>query len=64
MPLAAVLNTIFFVAAGVTALISVMLYYHWVRYGMTIVGTLLVMVIYGLGTALILTSMLGLIAQV
>ena len=41
-----------------------MLYYHWVRYGIDIAGTLVVMVVYGIGTVVILMALLGIVAQI
>jgi hypothetical protein len=54
---------IFCIAVFFTAIISAMLYYHWVRYGVGTVRTLVVMVFYGLGTATLLMALLGLVAQ-
>jgi hypothetical protein len=54
---------VFLVAAGITAIVSAMLYYHWVRYGVGAVRTLVVMIFYGVGTATLLMALLGLVAQ-
>lgn len=48
---------------GLTALVSFVLYYHWVRYNPGIVSTVLVMAIYTVGAAGFLLSIFGLIAQ-
>lgn len=54
---------IFALATLVTAVVSAMLYYHWVRYGVGMVSTFFVMSIYAIGTALLLLSAYGLITQ-
>ena len=64
MTITAIGYIVFLIAAGFTAVISAMLYYHWVRYGVEVIGTLAVMVIYGLGTAAILMALLSIVAQV
>ncbi len=50
-------------AAGGTLLLALALYYHWVRYGVGIIGTFIVMVSYAIGTAVLLISALGVFAQ-
>lgn len=54
---------IFLIAASITGVVSAMLYYHWVRYGVGAMRTLVVMIFYGLGTAAILMALLGLATQ-
>ena len=63
MTVSGILFIIFCVAAVITGVISATLYYHWVRYGVNIVGTLSVMITYGLGTVVILLMLLGLVIQ-
>lgn len=48
---------------GVTLIIALMLYYHWVRYGVNVLGTFAVMVAYTAGTAVLLLAALGTFAQ-
>lgn len=48
---------------GVTLIIALMLYYHWVRYGVGILGTFAVMISYAAGTAVLLLAALGVYAQ-
>lgn len=50
-------------AVGGTLLLSLALYYHWIRYGTGILGTFLVMVSYAIGTAVIILAALGVFAQ-
>lgn len=47
-----------------TGIVSLMLYYHWIRYGIGIAGTFIVMVVYAVGTAILLLSALGLLATI
>lgn len=54
---------IFAIAAIITAVLSAVLFYHWVRYGVGIVGMLTVMVVYTVGTIGILLMLLGLTVQ-
>ncbi len=49
--------------AVITAIVSAMLYYHWVRYGVGVVATVVVMIVYALGTVALLLMLLGLVAQ-
>jgi hypothetical protein len=46
-----------------TLLLSLILYYHWVRFGVGIFGTLGVMVAYAVGVCAIILAALGLFAQ-
>lgn len=46
-----------------TLLLSLVLYYHWIRYGTGILGTFLIMVSYALGTAVLVLAALGVFAQ-
>ena len=46
----------------VVAVVSLMLYYHWVRYGIGVAGTFIVMVVYAVGIAVLLLAALGLLA--
>jgi len=50
-------------AASGTCILALMLYYHWVRYGVGILSTFSIMVAYALGVAVLLVSALGLFAQ-
>lgn len=54
---------IFCTASIITAVISAILFYHWVRYGVGVFGILTTMVIYVLGTVGILLMLLGLTVQ-
>lgn len=54
---------IFALAAIVTAVISAVLFYHWVRYGVGVFGILTTMVVYVVGTIGILLMLLGLAVQ-
>lgn len=63
MTASSILFVIFCIAVFITAVISATLYYHWVRYGVNIVGTLSVMIAYGIGTVVILLMLLGLVIQ-
>lgn len=50
-------------ATAGTLLLSLMLYYHWVRYGVGVLGTFAIMIGYALGTAVLLLAALGAFAQ-
>jgi|CXWL01.1.fsa_nt_gi hypothetical protein len=63
MTTAGIAFIVFAFAAAVTALISAVLYYHWVRYGTDVLGTIAIMIIYAIGTALLLLMLLGVTAQ-
>ncbi len=63
IPLSLVASGLFWLAVLITIVVSIMLYYHWIRYGVGIVGTFLVMVVYAAGTAVLLLAALGLLTQ-
>lgn len=48
---------------GVTLIIALMLYYHWVRYGVNVLGTFTVIIGYTAGTAVLLLAALGMFSQ-
>lgn len=48
---------------GGAVLISFVLFYHWVRYNPGIVSTVIIMAVYSVGTAALLLSLFGVIAQ-
>lgn len=54
---------IFAAAALITAVISAVLFYHWVRYGVSVFGMLTAMIVYTVGTIGILLMLLGLTVQ-
>lgn len=54
---------IFAIAAIITAGLSAVLFYHWVRYGVGVLGVLTIMAIYSIGTVGILLMLLGLTVQ-
>lgn len=54
---------IFCVASVITAVISAVLFYHWVRYGVGVFGMITVMALYAIGTIGILLMLLGLTVQ-
>lgn len=50
-------------ALGGTCILALMLYYHWVRYGVGVLSTFSIMVAYALGVAVLVVSALGVFAQ-
>ncbi len=63
MTLAAVGFSIFCLLVAIIGIITVMLFYHWVRYGIGVAGTFAIMAIYAVGTAVLLLALLGLVEQ-
>ena len=49
--------------AGLTALMTCVLFYHWVRYNPGLVSTVLVMTVYSTGALALLLSLFGVVAQ-
>lgn len=50
-------------ALGGTLILALMLYYHWIRYGVGVLSTFSVMVVYAVGIAALILSALGVFAQ-
>ncbi len=61
MSLATIGFALFWIIAAVIGVISAVLYYHWIRFGIGILGTITVMVVYAVGTVTLLLSLFGLI---
>ncbi len=53
----------FGLAVGATLIVSLMLYYHWIRYGVNVLGTFAIMIGYAAGTAILLLAALGTFSQ-
>jgi len=53
----------FYITALVVCLVSASLYYHWFKYGISVSGTFVIMVLYGSGTLFLLAAGYGLLLQ-
>lgn len=63
LPLQLILTGMFGIALVFASVMSVVLFYHWVRYSVGIASTALVMVIYAAGAALLVLAALGVLVQ-
>ncbi|HVU80005.1 MAG TPA: hypothetical protein VHD37_01435 [Candidatus Paceibacterota bacterium] len=53
----AALYAVFYAAAALTGLVSLVLYYHWARYSVGVISVLGAFVLYTFGAAMLLASM-------
>jgi hypothetical protein len=63
IPLSYVGSGLFWISLFASLLIAVILYYHWIRYGVGIFGTMTVMVVYALGFTILTLAALGFVTQ-
>lgn len=62
--LATLLGGIFGLVLLVGAVMTLVLFYHWIRYNLGLFSTLLVMVVYSVGAGALVLAALGVLAQV
>ena len=56
-------SLLFGFTSAITLIVSLMLYYHWIRFSVGVVSTFAVMIVYALGVAVLLLAALGLLSQ-
>jgi hypothetical protein len=59
-----VANGLFLIALIATCITAAILYYHWIRYGVGIVGTVTIMIVYAVGMTILLLAALGFLTQI
>ena len=49
-------------ALAITAIVSIVLYYHWTRFAPSHLGAVITMVVYTLGVAVLVVGLLGIVS--